>query len=322
MEKISVENLELIGKGKCGNVYSLSDDKVIKTFNSFVPAEAVEKEQRNAKHVYDMGIPTPNVYDIVSTEEGLGLIYEKVSAPSLEKLMRAAPSMLKEYSIRLGKLGRHLHSINSQGSGFISAKEEFLNRLKLSRETICEVSGEDAYHEIEKIIIAIPDAAGVVHGDFHPDNVLVRNGELILIDMADVMTGHPIFDLLSLYFLRVNKVKLQKLILAQMEHTEDEALKAKIHKVLEMIQVNTFSEDMAATFWRGFMEGYLDTQDSERIDRITRCIDGYSNIYAACSERSRAFLGEEIVKITTADGVRRLLELKDKLAVSLSATGF
>ncbi len=314
MKKVSVEKLEVIGTGKCGSVYSLSDDKVIKTFRSFVPAQAVEREQRNAKHVYEMGIPTPQVYDIVSTEDGLGLIYEKVSAPSLEKLMRAEPSMLKEYSIRLGKLGRHLHSINSQGIGFISAKEEFLNRLKLSRETICAASGEDAYNEIEKIICAIPDAAGIVHGDFHPDNVLVRDGELILIDMADVMTGHPIFDLLSLYFLRVNKVKIQKLILSQMEHTEDEALKAKIHKILEMIQVNTFSEEMAATFWRGFMEGYLDTQDSERIDRITRVIDGYSNIYAAFSERSKAFLGEEIVMITTADGVRRLLEMKDELA--------
>lgn len=163
---------------------------------------------------------------------------------------------------------------------------------------------------------------GIVHGDFHPDNVLVRDGDLILIDMADVMTGHPIFDLLSLYFLRVNKVKLQGLVQGQMKDITDEALKEKINKILKMLQGNTFSEEVAATFWRGFMEGYLDTQDSERIDRITRCVDGYSNLYAAFSERSKGFLGEEIVKITTADGVKRLLEVKDELEGCLTETGF
>ncbi len=313
LEKVSVENLELIGKGKCGNVYVLSEDRVIKTFHSFVPKAAVEKEQRNARHMYDMGIPSPNVYDMVTTQEGLGLIYEKVSAPSMESLMRSEPSTFRDYSVQLGKLCRHVHSINAKGVGFISAKEEFLGRLELSRGRICAVSGEEACNVIEQLIRAIPDTNGIVHGDFHPDNVLVKDGNPILIDMADIMTGHPVFDLLSLYFLRVRKIKLQELINSQMECMEDEAVKQKIRTIVERMQSNTFSQEQAKVFWRGFMEGYLDTQDTELIDRITHYIDGYSYIYAAFTERSKGFLGDEIVNISTADGARVLMERKDEL---------
>ncbi len=322
MEKISVKNLEMIGKGKCGNVYSLSDDKVIKTFHSFIPAEAVEKEQRNSRHMYDMGVPTPNVFDIVSTEEGLGLIYEKISAPSLEKLMRAEPDKLKEYSVRLGKLGRHVHSIQAPEGTFIPAKKEFLNRLDMSRADIIAAAGEDACRQIEELIRAVPDTTGIVHGDFHPDNVLVKDGKLILIDMADVMEGHPIFDLLSLYFLRVNKVKMQNLIKSEAEQITDASLKEKIRKTMAMLQSNTFSEEMAAVFWRGYMEGYLDTEDGRQIEGITRIIDDYSNLYEVFSERSKGFLGQKIVDIMTADGVKRLLKVKDEMKGCLDKDGF
>ncbi len=48
LEKVSIDGLELIGKGKCGNVYILSEDRIIKTFHSFVKPEEVEKERDKA----------------------------------------------------------------------------------------------------------------------------------------------------------------------------------------------------------------------------------------------------------------------------------
>ena len=38
----------------------------------------------------------------------------------------------------------------------------------------------------------------MVHGDFHPKNVMIQDGELVLIDMADLTTGHPLYDLGSM----------------------------------------------------------------------------------------------------------------------------
>lgn len=320
-EKVSVADLQLVGKGKCGNVYALSEDRIIKTFNSFVDLSAVEKERNNAQRVHSMGIPTPQVYDIVTTQEGLGLIYERVDAPSLEHLMHEYPSRFPDYSRSLGRLCRKIHSIDAAGSGFMSAKAEFLNRLELSRDRICLVSGEESFRKIERLVRAVPDTKGIVHGDFHPDNVLVKDGKLILIDMADVTTGHPVFDLLSLYFLRVNKIKLWEIVEDHFESfSEDE--KIKISEILEKNQSTTFSEQEGTAFWTSFMEGYLGTDDQELISRVTKPIADFSYLYMAFSERSRAFLGEEIVNIATKEGVTVLLERMDQLTDALEMTCF
>ena len=46
----------------------------------------------------------------------------------------------------------------------------------------------------------IPTRNTFVHCDCHVGNVMIQDGELIIIDMADVGRGHPIFDIASEYY--------------------------------------------------------------------------------------------------------------------------
>ncbi len=322
LEKVPVTGLPVIGKGKCGNVYELSEDRIIKTFNSFVLPEEVEKERDNARRMHDMGVPTPQVFDIVRTGEGVGLIYERVTAPSLEKLMRQDPFHMAEYAEAFGKLGRRVHFVKAGDMGFVSAGQDYQKRLGKSKNRICRLCGEKAYEEVVSLAGAIPETAAVVHGDFHPDNVLVKDGKMILIDMADVMRGHPVYDLLGLYFLRVDKIWFQHIVEARMADVEDEKVRLKVSGIMEKMQSNTFSEDMAKVFWDSFIRAYLDTDDKSLIQKVTRIIKGYSRLYMACMERAVGFLGEEIVDIGTEVGVRDLLEHKEELMNALSPEGF
>ena len=42
----------------------------------------------------------------------------------------------------------------------------------------------------------------MVHGDFHEGNVMVQNGELLLIDLDGICVGNPLHDYVSSYGLR------------------------------------------------------------------------------------------------------------------------
>lgn len=312
---VSVKNLKVIGKGQCGNVYQLSDNQIIKIFNSFIPMESIEKERNNASMVHEMGIPSAEVYDIVDTEEGKGLIYEYINAGSLQQLMKEKPENMEAYSERLGKLCRKVHNTNVEGKGFYSAKKEFLDRLEASKELIVDLYDMETYSKIEKLILSVPDGSGLVHGDFHPDNVLIKNNEFILIDLADVMIGHPIFDLLSLYFLRVNKSVLFDAVRENLDNIHDAEDRNHAIAILEKHKTrsSTFSDTESAAFWKGFSKGYFADKNQEYIDKMTRLIDGFSYLYLAEATRSEGSFGKTIVRIGTKEGVKVLLERYDEL---------
>jgi hypothetical protein len=45
----------------------------------------------------------------------------------------------------------------------------------------------------------IPDATSIVHFDLHTSNIMMRNGEPVIIDMGDVSRGHYFFDIGLIY---------------------------------------------------------------------------------------------------------------------------
>ena len=52
----------------------------------------------------------------------------------------------------------------------------------------------DELATLHEVINSIPDSNKFVHGDIHPKNIMVQDGELLFIDMADLTYGHLIFD--------------------------------------------------------------------------------------------------------------------------------
>lgn len=51
-----------------------------------------------------------------------------------------------------------------------------------------------------KILDSIPDGSVMIHGDYHTNNVMVQSdGELVLIDMADISRGNSLFDIAGSY---------------------------------------------------------------------------------------------------------------------------
>lgn len=122
----------------------------------------------------------------------------------------------------------------------------------------------DAYltnEEIEaliRVIDAIPNHDGVVHGDCHVGNILVQQGELVLIDMADVSRGHPFFDIGSEYY--------------HYKVTHVEGVRPIIMKsVLGFVPDD---DEMTDAIWDGLVRGYFEPEsedDLHAINDIAHC---------------------------------------------------
>ena len=53
--------------------------------------------------------------------------------------------------------------------------------------------------KLRALIEAVPKQNTLMHGDYHTNNIMVQNGEPLLIDMDTLCMGHPIFELASMY---------------------------------------------------------------------------------------------------------------------------
>ena len=53
--------------------------------------------------------------------------------------------------------------------------------------------------KLAALVEAIPDTGTMIHGDFHTNNIVMQNDEVLLLDMDTLSVGHPIFELAYMY---------------------------------------------------------------------------------------------------------------------------
>ena len=57
----------------------------------------------------------------------------------------------------------------------------------------------EQYEKLHALVAAVPEDYHMMHGDYHVKNVMLQNGENLLIDMDTLCYGHPVFELASMY---------------------------------------------------------------------------------------------------------------------------
>jgi len=55
------------------------------------------------------------------------------------------------------------------------------------------------FKKLYALVDAVPEDNHMMHGDYHIKNVMLQNGESLLIDMDTLCHGHPVFELASMF---------------------------------------------------------------------------------------------------------------------------
>ena len=179
--EISIEGLPFLSEGVFGEVFRLDDETVVK----------LEREKRFARAAFVAGIPTAISLDLVTSGGRFGIAYEMLGADSLAGLMRREPDRLDDHARLLAHLARTIHATPADPAVFPDIKANCLGWLAEMAPLFAPADVELLRGKIE----AIPDADTCVHFDLHGGNVMIRDGEPVVIDMGDFSRGSPLFDL-------------------------------------------------------------------------------------------------------------------------------
>ena len=195
LREISVEGCEKLGEGGNGAVYRLDEDKIVKVYRPWMKQEEIDKEQSFAKTAFINGIPSVIAYDTVKVGDCLGVVFELLRSDTLGHAMRENPDQLEAYVDQYVALAKTLHSTHVSAGSFTRIQDVMHERAD-HLEQWCT---PEEIAQLHAIIDTIPDADTVTHNDLHPGNIMLQDGELVLIDMPEVTMGPPICDLISIY---------------------------------------------------------------------------------------------------------------------------
>ena len=124
------------------------------------------------------------------------------------------PERLQEYAVKFGTLLKTLNFTEADPKLYGDIKQIYLDRAKKAEQYFTAEENE----QIVKMINSVPDGSGMIHGDYHPNNVMVQSdGELVLIDMADISRGNALFDIggtfLTMYIAGMNDPNITKWVI-------------------------------------------------------------------------------------------------------------
>jgi len=195
--EISIEGLELLSAGVCGECYRLDHETVVKVYNEGVGPEIAEREKQYSKAAFVMGVPTAISYDVVSCGKRSGVVYELLDAELFSAVIRKDLGNLDRYAKMLSDTAKTLHAAKGDKTILPDLKDRFRGYL---RDVGYLFTPEESEYLMEKLE-SLPDSDTCVHFDLHSSNIMMQNGELVIIDMGDFSTGSYLFDLGLIYMI-------------------------------------------------------------------------------------------------------------------------
>lgn len=195
LREISLEGCEVIGKGFYGTVYRLNEDTIVKMYHTPDAMAMIENEKRMAKLAFVRGIPTAISFDIVRADGMYGSVFELLKAKTFNDLVIEAPEKTEEIVRDYVAFLREVHATKMDAGDLPSARERFIGYL----DEMGAYLTQEQTARCKTLLMTIPEDLHVVHGDFQMKNVMLADGEPMLIDMDTLSTGHPVFDLAGLY---------------------------------------------------------------------------------------------------------------------------
>lgn len=183
---MDLANATRIGLGRTAEVYAWGEGKVLKLLHAWAPAAWAEEEHRVTAAVSQAGLPAPRVHGLERVEGRVGIVFERIEGPSLLAEVLRRPWRAGWVGRRLAEVQAALHARRVPGLGPLT------DRLRWSIDHAA-LPGP-VRDEALAALARLPAGDAVCHFDVHPDNVLLTPRGPVVIDWAEVSSGHPLAD--------------------------------------------------------------------------------------------------------------------------------
>ncbi|MGQ3736466.1 aminoglycoside phosphotransferase family protein [Bacillus sp. Fil] len=197
-----------IAKGNTAEIY-LCDNKVVKLFKECLPNTESLYEAQKQKYAYSCGLHVPKVFEVTEIQGRQAIIMEYVEGESVGELLLNNLSKAEYFISICVSIQQKIHAI-SVSSDEIEPMEERLYRQINSVHDLDEKQKGNILKKLDLITFE----PRLCHGDLHPFNLIMSNGDVKIIDWVDASSGDIRADVFRTYLLySQNSVELAEMYL-------------------------------------------------------------------------------------------------------------
>ena len=243
--RLSVDGCEVIGTGANGKVYRLDADTIVKVYLNPDSLADIHRERELARRAFVLGVPTAIPYDVVQVGEGYGSVFELLNAKSFAKMIQSDPDSVDRCIEMSVELLKKIHATEVRPEDMPDMRDVAIDWAEFLRPYL----PADKADKLVALMQAVPVDHHMMHGDYHIKNVMVQDGEALLIDMDTLCQGHPVFELGSMFNAYQG--------FSELDHAVTQRFLGIPHET-------------ASYFWERSLPLYLDTDDAAIIAQVEK----------------------------------------------------
>ena len=247
-EAIDLNEYVQTGEGGTALTYSHKTRNVLaKLYKPGFEADVAKEEFQTALIVFDLGLPTPEPYRLITDGERVGTEYELIKHKrSFTRIISEEPSRLEEISVEFARMAKLLHATKAD-TGRMKSIVQVLKRFYLEKDLVPDYFKQRAFSFLDRV----DEVPTCLHGDLHIGNIITDGKRTLWIDVGQFCYGAPEWDLGWMWTI-CNRMKAE--MADNLLHLTHETLKAH---------------------WNIFIAAYLGTDDSKAIGEFTKRILSY-----------------------------------------------
>ncbi|SEU29468.1 aminoglycoside phosphotransferase family protein [Paenibacillus sp. NFR01] len=176
-----------IGQGRTADVWEYGEGRIVKLYYEETPVQGIDWEYAAGRYAFEGGVRTPKPAERLTLDGREGIVFDRVHAPTLLKRIGEQPLRIKAFAGQLAGLQFSLNQLEC-GNDIPDLKEHL--RWRISAAPML-TTGEKS--DVLAALERLPAGNRLLHGDFHPDNVLADEPPWI-IDWMNAARGTPAAD--------------------------------------------------------------------------------------------------------------------------------
>ena len=193
MKLDDIGTLPLIARGGQADIYDFGNGKVIRVPRRPQDYDRIRYEYKVYQSLAGSNVAAPKVYELVEVNGAPSIIMERILGTSMMDQIKKQPQLIRRKAIDLANMHLGLLKVNAEVS-MTNSKDQAKYCISKSRSLT-----EDTKQLLLDSLEHLPGGNFLCHGDFHPGNILHRDGKDYVIDWSGATKGDVVYDVAHTY---------------------------------------------------------------------------------------------------------------------------